>query len=193
MGESLSFQQALEQTVKDFGGRNNIQRMEWTYRKAFLLNQLRDWWALVKSQFSKSKLLRSMITVGLVIMVSLYFSLTDLNGATERQITIFTLESSSIIPILSLTWFLLQSFVPSFKKAGLIRFPRLFRGMLSYLLVASTLLLSLVIGTLEISMLLKGLGYSALWSTSALLYLGYLDYSMKTAPELWHQTKIADH
>ena len=92
MGESLSFQQALEQTVKDFGGRKNIQRMEWTYRKAL-----------------------------------------------------------------------------------------------------STLLLSLVIGTLEISMLLKGLGYSALWSTFALLYLGYLDYSMKTAPELWHQTKIADH
>jgi len=71
IAESLSFQQALEQTVKDFGGRKNIQRMEWTYRKAFLKNQLREWWALVKSQFSKSKLIRSMITVGLVILVSL--------------------------------------------------------------------------------------------------------------------------
>lgn len=92
MGESLSFQQALEQTVKDFGGRKNIQRMEWTYRKAL-----------------------------------------------------------------------------------------------------STLLLSLVVGTLEMLVLLNGFVYPALWSMLAILYLGFLDYSIKTAPELWHQTKIADH
>lgn len=134
-----------------------------------------------------------MIIVGLVILVSLYLNLTNLFGLNERQITWFTLQSSSMIPIVTITWFLLQRVVPSIKKVGLIRFPRFFRGMLSYLLVASTLLLSMGIGTMEMSMFLKGLSYSALWSTFAILYLGFLDFSMETAPELWHQTKIADH
>lgn len=192
MAESLSFQQALELTVKDFGGRKNLQKMEWTYRKVFLKNQLRDWWTLVKSQFCKTKLIRSMIIVGLVIAVSLFFSMTDLIGVNERQISWFTLQSGSIIPIVMLTWFLLQRVVPAFKKVVVIRSPRLFRTMLSYLLLASTLLLCLAISTLEMPMLLKCLSYSALWSTLAILYLAFLDYSIKTAPELWDQTKIAD-
>ena len=192
MAESLSFQQAFELTVMDFGGRKNIQKMEWTYRKVFLKNLLRDWWALVKSQFSKPKLIRSIIIVGLVIAISLYFSLTDLIGEKERQISWFTLESSSIIPIVMLTWFLLQRVVPPIKKVGVIRAPGLFRTMLSYLLGASTLLICLSISTLEMPMLLKCLSYSALWSMFAILYLAFLDYSMKTAPELWYQSKIAD-
>jgi hypothetical protein len=77
MTKSLSFQQALELTVKDFGGPGNIQKLEWSYRKVFLKNQVRDWWVLIKVQFSRAKLLRSMITVGSVILIGLYFGLTD--------------------------------------------------------------------------------------------------------------------
>lgn len=193
MAESLSFQQALELSVMDFGGRKNIQKMEWAYRKVFLKNQLRDWWALVKSQFSKSKLIRSTIIVGLVTLVSLYFCLTDLIGIGERKI-LWTalLQGGSIVPIVKLTLFLLQRIIPPFGKVGLIRFPSLFRTMLFYLLGASALLLFMSISTLEMPILFKGLSYSALWSTLAILYLAFLDYSMKTAPELWYQTKIAD-
>lgn len=192
MSDTLSFQQALEQTVKDFGGEKNIQRMEWAYRKVFLKNQFRDWWGIVKGQFSKSKLIRSVIIVGFVLIVCLYFGLTDLIGVGERQIILFALQGGSIIPIVRLIWFLLQRVIPPFKKVAVIRSPSLFSTMLLYLLGASVLLLILGVSTLDMPMLFKGLIYSALWSTLAILYLAFLDYSMKTAPDQWYPTKIAD-
>lgn len=185
MSDSLSFEQALAQTIDDFGGRKNIQKMEWTYRKAFVKSMFRDWLSVVKSQFARHKRLRTLIVVSLVMFVSLYVGLmTDFIG----NVLWTAVQWGSVVSILMLTLFLLQGVVPWFKKVGVVRSPRLFKTLLSYLLWAGTLLLYLGISSLEMPLLLKGLSYSTLWSTFAILYLGLLDYSMKIDPDLWSQT-----
>lgn len=191
MSDSLSFQEALQQTVIDFGGRKNIQKMEWAYRKVFMKNQICDWWWLVKSQFSKSKITRSIITVGFVLVISVYFGLADFIGMGVRQALWFAFQGGSIVPVGALTWFLLQRAVPSFKKIGIIRVSSLFRTMLSYLLVLLGLAVFFIISTLQIQNYFKVLCYSTLLSALAVMYLAFLDYSKKTRSGLLNQTKIA--
>ncbi|GAB3273731.1 hypothetical protein GCM10027347_46300 [Larkinella harenae] len=190
MTDSLSFEEALQRTIDDFGGRKNIRKMEWTYRKVFLKSLLRDWWALVKSQFATSNRLRTLVVVGLLTLASLYLGLrTDFVGVIERNVLWSSVQFGSVLSVISLTLFLLQRVVPQFKKVGIIRTPPLLRTLLSYFLWAGSLLLFLGISSLEISMLIKNLSYSILWSTLAVLYLAFWDYSMKTNPESWYQTR----
>ncbi|WP_345241642.1 hypothetical protein [Nibrella saemangeumensis] len=190
LADSLSFEQALALTIDDFGGRKNIQKMEWTYRKVFLKSLVRDWWALVESQFAKAKRLRTMMVVGLVTFVSLYFGLmTDFTGVIERNVLWISVQWGGVIWVTMLTLFFLQRIAPRFKKVGVVRFPTLLRRLLSYLLWVGALLLYLGISTLEMPLLLKGFCYSGLWSAFAVLYLALLDYSMKTDPDSWYQTR----
>lgn len=190
MTDSLSFEEALRQTIDDFGGRKKIQKMEWSYRKVFLKSLLRDWWALVKSQFSKTKRLRILTIVGLTTFLSFYFGLmADFEGVIDRNILWASIQGGSVFSVILLTLFLLQRIIPQFKKVGIVRTPRLLRTLLSYLLCAGALLLCMSISSLEMPMLLKALSYSILWSTSAVLLLAYLEYSMKTDPGSWYQTR----
>lgn len=190
MTDSHSFEEALELTIDEFGGPNNIQKMEWTYRKVFLKSLLRDWWALVNSQFSKSKRLRMLLVVGLITFVSLYFGLmTDFVDVIERHVLWALVKSGGVPPVILLSWFFLQRVVPQLKKVGIVRSPSILRTLLSSLLLTGTLLLYLGISSLEMSMLLKGFSYSILWSTLAVFYLALLEYSMKTDPDSWYQTR----
>lgn len=190
MTDSLSFEKALQRTVDDFGGRKNIQKMEWTYRKVFLKSLLRDWWALVKSQFCKPKRLRTLLVVGLVTFVSLYFGLkTNFVLVIERNVLWALVQWGGVVPVILLSWFFLQRVVPQLKKVGIVRSPSILRTLLSSLLLTLALLLYLGLRSTEMSMLLKGLSYSILWSTLAVFYLALLEYSMKTDPDLWYQTR----
>lgn len=186
MADSLSFEEALQQTIDDFGGPSNIQKMEWTYREVFLKSLFRDWWALVKSQFATPKRVRTLLAVGMVTFASLYFGLT---ANYIEQILWSSIQWVSGIWIIMLTWFLLQRVTPRFKKVGVIRFPTLLIRLLTYLLWGGASLLYLGISSLEVSLLVEGLSYSTLWSTLAILYLGLLDFSMQTAPNSSYQTR----
>jgi hypothetical protein len=124
MTDSLSFEEALEGTIDDFGGRNNIQKMEWTYRKVFLKSLLRDWWSLVKSQFSKPKRFRTLMVGGLITFISLYFGLmSDFVGVIERHVLWISVQWGSVVPVIMLSLFFLQRVAPRFKKVGVVRFP----------------------------------------------------------------------
>ncbi|WP_420148775.1 hypothetical protein [Spirosoma sp.] len=190
MANSLSFEDSLRQTIDDFGGPNNIQKMEWTYRKVFLKSLFRDWWTLVKSQFARHKRFRTLLVVGFVTFASLYFGLmTDFMGVLGEKMLWNSVQWVSIIWVIMLSCFLLQRVAPRFKKVGVVRFPALLIRLLSYLLWAGAVLLYIGISSLEISLLVKGLSYTALWSTSALFYLGLVDLSMQTDPNSWYQTR----
>lgn len=190
MSDSLSFEEALQQTMKDFGGSTNIHKMEWTYRKVFLRSLFRDWWALVKSQFATPKRVRTLLVVSLVTFVSFYFGLmTDFLGAPGENILWNSAQWVSGLWVLMLSWFLLQRVAPRLKKVGVVRFPTLLIRLLTYLLWVGTLLLYSAISNLEMSLLVKGLIYSTLWSTLAILYLGLLDFSMHISPDSSYQTK----
>ncbi|GAB4014289.1 hypothetical protein [Spirosoma koreense] len=190
VADSLSFEEALQHTIDDFGGPTHIQKMEWTYRKVFLRSLLRDWWALVKSQFATPKRVRTLLIVGLVTFASLYFGLmTDFLGASGEHILWNSAQWVSGLWVLMLSWFLLQRVAPRLKKVGVVRFPTLLIRLLTYLLWIGTLLLYSGIGNLEVSLLVKSLIYSTLWSTLAILYLGLLDFSMQTDTDSSYQTR----
>jgi hypothetical protein len=184
MADSFSFEKALELTLDDFGGPKNLQKLEWAYRKVFLKSQIRDWWVLVKRQFAKPKRVRTLAVVGLVTLVSLNFGwVSDFMGITDGNALWVTVKVWSFILGIMLILFMLQCFFPFFKKVGVVRFPGLFRPLLSFLLWATAWLLYSGIHALEMPILLKGLAYSTLWSTLAVLFLGCLDYVQKTDPD----------
>jgi hypothetical protein len=190
MANLLSFEEALQQTIDDFGGSNNIQKMEWTYRKVFLKSLFRDWWALVKSQFATPKRVRTLLVVGLVTFASLYFGLmTDFMGVLEEKMLWSSIQSLSVVWLITLTWFLLQRVAPRFKKVWVVRFSSLLIRLLTYVLWGSALVICLGLSSLEMSLLVKGISYITLWSTLAILYLGLLDFSMQTDPKSWYQTR----
>jgi hypothetical protein len=190
MTDSLSFDEALQHTIDDFGGPINIQKMEWTYRKVFLKSLLRDWWALVKSQFVTPKRVRTLLVVGLVTFVSMYFGLmTDFRGSLEEKMLWSSVQWLSVIWLITLTWFLLQRVAPRFKKVWVVRFPSLLIRLLTYLLWVGALVLSSGLSSLEMSLLIKGLSYSTLWSSVAIMYLGLLDLSMQTDLNSRYQTR----
>lgn len=190
MVDSLSFEEALQQTVDDFGGPKAIQKMEWTYRKVFVKSLLRDWWALVKSQFAKPKRVRTLLVVGLVTFASLSFGLmSNFVGVLEEKLLWNSVQWVSGLWVMMLSWFLLQHVAPRFKKVGVVRLPTLLIRLLTYLLWAGALLLYGGISSQEMSLLVKGLSYSALWSTLAIFYLGLLDFSMQTDPKSGYQTR----
>lgn len=190
MADSLSFEEALQHTIDDFGGPKNIQKMEWTYRKMFLKSLFRDWWALVKSQFATPKRVQTLLAVGMVTLVSMYFSLmTDFMGVVEEKILWNSVQWVGGIWVIMLSWFLLQRAIPRFKKVGVIRFPTLLIRLLTYLLWVGALLLCLGISSLDMSLLAKGISYSTLWSTLAILYLGLMDFSMQTESNASYQTR----
>ncbi|GAB3687574.1 hypothetical protein GCM10027592_01270 [Spirosoma flavus] len=190
MADSLSFEEALHHTIDDFGGPATIQNMEWTYRKVYLKSLLRDWWALVKSQFASHKRVRTLLVVGFVTFASLYFGLmSDFMGVFGDKMLWNSIQWVAIVWAIMLSWFLLQRVAPWFKKVGVVRFPALLIRLLTYVLWVGTVLLYVSIGSLEISLLVKGLSYCALWSASALFYLGLVDFSKQTDPNSWYQTR----
>ncbi|GAB3958403.1 hypothetical protein GCM10028805_52670 [Spirosoma harenae] len=190
MTDSLSFEEALQQTIDDFGGPTTIQKMEWTYRKVYLRSLLRNWWTLVKSQFAIHKRIRTLLVVGFVTVTSLYFGLMrDFMGVLGETMLWNSVQWVSIIWVLMLSCFLLQRVAPRFKKVGVVRFPALLIRLLTYLLWAGTVLLYVGFSNMELSLLVKGVSYFALWSTSALFYLGLVDFSKQTDPDSWYSTK----
>jgi hypothetical protein len=190
MRDPLSFEEALQQTIDDFGGPNHIRKMEWTFRKVFLKSLLRDWWALVKSQFATPRRVRTLLVVSMITLVSLYFGLmTDFRGVLDEKMLWNSVQWVSIIWLITLSWFLLQRVAPGIKKVVIVRFHTLLIRLLTYLLWVGALMLYLGISSQEMSMLVKGLSYATLWSTLAILYLGLLDYSMQTDPDSWYQTR----
>ncbi|GAB4019223.1 hypothetical protein GCM10028808_56250 [Spirosoma migulaei] len=190
MANSRSFEEALQHTIDEFGGPTTIQKMEWTYRKVFLKSLFRDWWALIKSQFATPKRVRTLVVVGLVTFISLYVGLmTDFMSVLEEKMVWSSVQWLSVIWLITLTWFLLQRVAPQFKKVWVVRFPSLLIRLLTYVLWIGALVLNVSISSVEMSLLIKGLSYSALWSTLAISYLGLLDYSMQTDPDAWYQTR----
>lgn len=190
MADSLSFEEALQHTIDDFGGPTNIQKMEWTYRKVYSKRLLRDWWTLVKSQFAAHKRVRTILVVGFITFASLYFGLnSDFMGVLGETMLWNSVQWTSSIWALMLSWFLLQGVAPRMKKVGVVRFPALLIRLLTYLLWAGSVLLYISLGGLELSWLVKGLGYTALWSASALFYLSLVDFSKQTDPNSWYQTR----
>ncbi|GAB3995369.1 hypothetical protein GCM10028807_35330 [Spirosoma daeguense] len=190
MTDYLSFEEALQQTIDDFGGPSNIQKMEWTYRKVYLRSLLRNWWTLVKNQLANHKRIRTLLVVGFVTFASLYFGLmSDFMGVLGAKMLWNSVQWVSIIWVIMLSCFLLQRVAPQFKKLGVVRFPALLIRLLSYLLWAGTVLLYIGLSSMELSLLVKGLSYFALWSTSALFYLGLVDFSKQTDPNSWYSTR----
>ncbi|GAB4028022.1 hypothetical protein [Spirosoma gilvum] len=190
IADSLSFEEALQHTINDFGGPTHIQKMEWTYRKVFLRSLFRDWWALVKSQFATPKRVRTLLVVSLVTFANLYVGfMADFLGASGENILWNSAQWVSGLWVMMLSWFLLQRVAPRLKKVGVVRFPTLLIRLFTYFLWVGTLFLYSGISSLEMSLLVKGLIYSALWSTAATLYLGLLDFSMQTSPDSSYQTR----
>ncbi|WP_128547354.1 hypothetical protein [Larkinella soli] len=190
MADSLSFDEALAQTVQDFGGPIALQKLEWTYRLGFLKSGLRDWWGLVKSRFSGPKRLRTLVVVGFITLAGLFSGLiTDFIGGIQRSVVWTSFQLGGVIAVGMLTWFLLQGIFPIVRKVGVVRFPRLFRTWLSFLPWSGALLGYLGLSSLEIPHILQGPGYSVLWSTFAVFYLACLDYAQQTDPDSWYQTR----
>ncbi|GAB3977173.1 hypothetical protein GCM10028806_38090 [Spirosoma terrae] len=190
MADSFSFEEALQQTIDDFGGPTTIQKMEWTYRKVYLRSLLRNWWTLIKSQFAAHKRIRTLLVVGFVTFASLYFGLmSDFMAVLGETILWNSVQWVSIIWVIMLSCFLLQRVAPGLKQVGVVRFPALLIRLLTYLLWAGTVLLYVSLSSMELSLLIKGVSYFALWSTSALFYLGLVDFSKQTDPNSWYSTK----
>ena len=191
--DSFSFHQAFKQVIEDFGGKANIQKMERAYRIVFFRNQFRIWWGLVKGQFHKPKLIRLLAVVSLVVAACLYFTMSSFIGLGEQQVFWFAFQGSSVVPMVTLSLFALQRFFPASRRIVIVRSSRLFRTMLSYFLVVSALMVVFIFSTVQISLLVRAVCVSVLLSTLSVMYLAFLDYSMKTVPDQLHPREVAGH
>lgn len=189
MAESISFHQALDSTIEDFGGLGVIQKMEWQYRKGFIQKQFGILLTIWKSQFSRQKVRRSALIVGSLTALCMYLCFFTKNNPDQFDFSNGFLIGASVLSIATLPVFFLQRHIRWLGIFGPVRSQMIVRVCSTFSLITALFLLTRALSGSGFPTWIVAILYSTLWSAFALCFISVLEYSKKYEAGYWYQTR----
>lgn len=190
MTDGVSFNNALDITVEDFGGLKSIRKMQWEFQKALMKKQIREWWLLCNEYLQRPKLYKAVVISIVVTALTFYVCLfTSGKGMNRENFLSGFITGSIIVPIISVIAYFIQLHFGWLRSLGLLKAQNMASAGIRFLLSIVSLLIFIGITELVTILILKVLLLSILWSVLAVLYLVTLVYSEKINVDSWYETR----